>query len=208
MLTSVTVPLMDPAQTGRQYDAIASWWLDQMTGSTYGVAALERALQFVGPGRRALDVGCGCEGRYLRILLERGVLCTGVDVSREMIALAATRHPTVRFELADIAAWTLPHQYDLITAWDSTFHLPLQAQEPVLEKLCTGLTKQGVLLFTCGDTNEPGTVQGGFGGRRFEYSSLGVREYVRLLWRFDCTVRHIEYDQMPADHVYLIARKN
>jgi hypothetical protein len=55
---------MDPEQTGQNYDAIASWWLDEMNHSTYGVAALERAIGFVGNGRWALDVGCGCEGRY------------------------------------------------------------------------------------------------------------------------------------------------
>jgi SAM-dependent methyltransferase len=199
---------MDPEQTGFNYDAIASWWLDQMNDSTYGIAALERALKFVGPGRLALDVGCGCEGRYLRRLRERGFVCTGLDVSGEMIALAAKRYPAVQFETGDIATWRLPQQYDLITAWDSTFHLPLHSHEPVLEKLCTGLRKHGVLLFTCGDTDEPGTIEGAFGGQRFEYSSLGVTEFVRLLWRFDCSVRHLEYDQHPENHVYIIARKD
>jgi len=199
---------MDPEQTGHNYDAIASWWLDQMKDSAYGVAALERALRFVEQGHLALDVGCGCEGRYLKILLERGFHCTGVDVSREMITLAAMRYPAVEFETGDIATWMLPRRYDLITAWDSTFHLPLHSQEPVLEKLCAGLTKHGVLLFTCGDGDEPGTIQGAFGGREFEYSSLGVRKFVQLLWRFDCAVRHIEHDQHPLNHVYIIARKN
>ena len=36
---------MDPEETGKHYDAIALWWLDQMKDSTYGVAALERALE-------------------------------------------------------------------------------------------------------------------------------------------------------------------
>lgn len=199
---------MDPEQTGQNYDAIASWWLDEMNHSTYGVAALERAIGFVGDGRWALDVGCGCEGRYQRILLQRGFHCTGLDVSREMIALAAKRYPAVQFETGDVVTWPLPQQYDLITAWDSTFHLPLHCHEPVLKKLCAGLTKHGVLLFTCGDTEKPGIIHGEFGGQQFEYSSLGVREFIRLLWRFDCAIRHIEYDQHPADHVYIIARKD
>jgi SAM-dependent methyltransferase len=198
---------MDSKETGKHYDAIASWWLDQMKDSTYGVAALARALTYVGRGREALDVGCGCEGRFIKILLDRGYRCTGLDISSEMIALAAQRHPSAEFAIGDICTWQLPRTYDVITVWDSTFHLPLEQHEPVLLKLCDGLAKNGVLLVTAGGGDEPGTIQGEFGGKRFEYSTLGVPESVRLLWRFGCSVRHLEYDQYPENHVYLIARK-
>jgi len=63
---------MDSKDTAKNYDEIASWWLEQMKGSTYGVAALERSLTFVENRGHALDVGCGCEGRFINILLERG----------------------------------------------------------------------------------------------------------------------------------------
>ncbi len=197
---------MDPKETGQHYDALASWWLAQMQGSTYGVAALERALTFVAEGRQALDVGCGCEGRFIRFLLDRGFHCTGLDISKEMITLAAQRYPEAEFAVGDICTWKFPRQYDLITAWDSTFHLPLEFQEPVLQKLCDGLAKKGVLLFTCGGGEQRGTINGEFGGQRFEYSSLGVSEMTRLLWQFGCAVTHMEYDQYPENHVYLIAR--
>jgi hypothetical protein len=48
--------VMDPKDTAQNYDAIAAWWLQQMKESTYGVAALERTLTFVGAGRHALEV--------------------------------------------------------------------------------------------------------------------------------------------------------
>ena len=198
---------MNPEDTGKNYDAIASWWLEQMQDSTYGVAALERALTFAGQRGHALDVGCGGEGRFIRILLERGFHCTGLDISAAMVALAAQRYPDADFVVGDIGAWPLPHQYDLITAWDSTFHLPLESHEPVLSKLCDGLSRNGVLLLTCGGGEARGTIQGEFGGKRFEYSSLGVPEFVRLLWRFGCAIQHVEYDQWPENHVCLIARK-
>jgi SAM-dependent methyltransferase len=198
---------MDPQETGRQYDAIASWWLEQMRASTYGLAALERALAFVKDGRHALDVGCGGEGRFLRTLLERGFHCAGVDVSAGMAALAAQRHPRAQVMRGEICTWPLPRTYDLITAWDSTFHLPLDRHEPVLRKMCEGLSGTGVLLFTCGGGEEAGTAQGEFGGRRFEYSTLGLPAFIRLLGHFGCVVRHVEYDQQPDNHVYVIAQK-
>ena len=196
---------MDPKDTAKNYDTIASWWLEQMRGSTYGVAALERSLKFVEDRGHALDVGCGCEGRFMKILLERGFRCTGLDISEAMIALAGARYPGADFLAGDMCTWPLPRKYDLIMAWDSTFHLPLESHEPVLLKLCDGLSKNGVLLFTCGDGQ--GNVEGEFGGKRFEYSSLGVPESIRLLWRFGCAVQHVEYDQYPENHVYLIAKK-
>lgn len=199
---------MDPTATARNYDAIASWWLEQMKDSTCGVAALERALTFVGSGRHALDVGCGCEGRFLRIFLERGFACTGLDISQKMITLAKQRYPTVSFVTGDVCTWSLPRQYDVIAAWDSLFHLPLEAHEPVLEKLCKGLSQDGVLLFTCGDGKEPGSIQGEFGGKRFEYSSLGVVEFVRILGRGGCGIQHLERDQYPLNHVYIVAKKS
>lgn len=177
---------MNPKETGKNYDALASWWLEQMKDSTYGVAALERALMFVTSGRHALDVGCGCEGRFIRILQEGGFHCTGLDISEAMIALAAQRYPDADLVVSDICAWPLPRQYDVITAWDSTFHLPLESHEPVLLKLCHGLTKNGVILFTCGDTKEPGSIQGEFGG---------------------CAIQHLERDQHPLNHVYIVAQK-
>jgi len=199
--------VMDPKHTGEQYDAIASWWVDQMQDSTYGVAALDRAIKFVKTGRDTLDIGCGCEGRFLKILLEQGFRCTGLDISKEMVTLATTRYPSVAFAVGDICSWQLPQQYDLITAWDSLFHLPLRSHEPVLRKLCEGLSKDGVLLFTGGGGEEEGSIQGEFGGKRFEYSTLGVPAFSQLLWDFGCAIQHLEYDQYPLNHLYIIAKR-
>ena len=198
---------MDPKETGMTYDAMASWWLEHMKESAYGVAALECALRFVENRQHALDVGCGCEGRFIRILLESGFHCTGLDISEAMVALATTRYPDADFSVGDMCTWQLPRKYDLITAWDSTFHLPLEIHEPVLLKLCDGLSKNGVILFSCGGGEGWGNVQGEFGGKRFEYSSLGIPEFVRLLWRFGCAIQHVEYDQYPENHAYLVAKK-
>jgi SAM-dependent methyltransferase len=198
--------MMDPKETGKHYDAIAAWWLEEMRGSTYGVAALERALKFAKVGH-ALDVGCGCEGRFIRTLLARGFHCTGLDISAAMVALARTQSSEAEFVVGDICTWRLPRHYELITAWDSTFHLPLDQHEPVLRKLCAGLSTNGVLLFTCGGGEAPGQTQGEFGGRQFTYSTLGVPACVRLLWQYGCAVQHLEYDQYPENHVCVIARK-
>jgi len=198
---------MIPHDTGRLYDTLALWWLEQMRYSTYGLQALERALTFVSNSQHALDVGCGGEGRFLRMLMQQGFHCTGLDISKEMAALAAQQSPGADVFVGDICSWSLPRRYDVITAWDSTFHLPLNHHELVLQKLCEGLSASGVLLFTCGGGDAANETEGEFGGQRFEYSTLGVPTFLRLLSQHGCSVKHLEYDQYPENHVYIIAQR-
>lgn len=196
---------MHPREIAAHYDALALWYQGNV-GAQYGVAQLERALRFAAGRGSALDVGCGSEGRFLGILRRGGFRAEGLDISGNMIALARGRYPELVFHHADIRAWEPPRAYDFISAWDSTFHLPLESQEPVLRKLCGALSPGGVLLFTCGGT-ERGEIIGSFGGRTFGYSTLGVNEFLRLLASFGCDCLHVEYDQYPESHVSLIARK-
>ena len=198
---------MKPEETGSHYDRIALRWQEQHIDSTYGLAALQRAIRFVEKKSTALDVGCGSSGRFIEAFMKNGFTPAGVDVSPEMISLARQRHPDVTFYAADICTWHLPHKYDLISAWDSTFHLPIAEQKPVLKKICDGLNSKGVILFTCGGGIAPQEISGGFEGEKFDYSTLGVDEFLRLINEYGCTCKHLEYDQHPENHVYIIAQK-
>lgn len=199
---------MKPEETGSHYDRIALSWQKQHMRSTYGIAALERAIQFIENKSTALDIGCGSSGRFIDVFIKHGFTPTGVDISEEMISLARQRHPEATFYMEDICTWHFPQKYDLICAWDSTFHLPLAEQKPVLQKMCDGLHSKGVLLFTCGGGLGSQEISGGFQGETFDYSTLGVDEFLRLIMEFGCTCRHVEYDQYPENHVYIIAQKS
>jgi SAM-dependent methyltransferase len=196
---------MEPRQTAAHYDRIAGW-IQQSTSPTYGLAALRRALAFTaGPGV-ALDVGCGPTGRFLTVLEEAGFAVEGLDASAEMLALARTRNAGATFHHADICEWEFSRAYDIVTAWDSIFHLPLDRQEPVLRKLCAGLAPGGVLLFTCGGV-PPGEISGEMQGLRFDYSTLGPERNVAILAEEGCLVRHLDFDQWPEGHVVVIAQR-
>lgn len=196
---------MKPEETGSRYDRIARRWQEN-THESYGITALERAIRFVKNKGWALDVGCGSTGRFIKKMEEEGFAADGVDVSAEMVNLSRVRNPNARFFVGDICTWDLPASYDLITAWDSTFHLPVEAHEPVIRKLCAGLNPEGILLFTCGG-GDRGEISGSFWNEDFDYSTLGVVEFVRLLRECGCFCRHLEYDQWPENHVHLIAQK-
>ncbi len=116
------------------------------------------------------------------------------------------RNPGAIFHVGDISEWTPPGVYDLITAWDSTFILPIAAQEPVTRKLCEALAPEACLLFTCGG-GAPGEITGSFWDEDFGYSTLGVEGFVAIIQACGCFCRHVEYDQLPENHVYVIAQK-
>ena len=130
---------MTPEEVAASYDRIAERWLDV---STYGFAQIERAVAFLKRKRVALDVGCGA-GRCFDLLARHGLATDGIDLSPAMVALAR-RHPDARVFQADICGWELPRTYDLIVAWDSVWHVPLDRQAAVLAKLCRGLSAGGL----------------------------------------------------------------
>lgn len=197
---------MDPETTGRQYDQIAHIWQEPHIQSN-GIAQFERAIQFTKSHGHALDIGCGSSGRFIDLLSKHGFTPEGMDISSRMIALARQRHPHISFHEADICRWNFTKKYDFISAWDSTWHLPLEQQEPALKKICEGLTQNGVYIFTTGGLDEPKEKSDSCMGVEVAYSVLGIPRFLELLTKFGCVCRHLEYDQYPEQHLYIIAQK-
>jgi SAM-dependent methyltransferase len=198
---------MTPLEIAASYDRLADVWNSDSFPRDNAIAQHERALQFVKHRGFALDVGCGSSGRIVELLRSRGFRVEGVDVSARMIELARSRHPDVTFYLADVCEWQLPRRYDFISAWDSIWHLPLAAQEPVLRKIMDGLNPGGVLIFTSGGLDSAGEKRDAAMGPPMYYSVLGIPRTLELLSDMRCVCRHLEYDQYPELHLYIIAQK-
>lgn len=74
-------------------------------------------------GQRVLDLGCG-DGRFCRMLAERGARCAGIDVTPEMASTAHQRGPG-DYALSDAAR--LPFQeatFDLIVSYITLVDIP------------------------------------------------------------------------------------
>ncbi len=198
---------MDPRQTAANYDRIAHHWAGADFNATNGIAQHERALRFSRGFGLAIDIGCGSSGRFIDLLLSRGFEVEGVDFSSAMLALARARHPTVTFHQADICTWEFPRQYDFISAWDSIWHIPLDRQAGVLARLCAGLNPGGVLVFTAGGLEAPDEVTNPCHGQPLYHATLGIPRLLRLVDDFGCICRHLEYDQYPESHLYLIVQR-
>lgn len=198
---------MDPQQTAANYDQLAGFWAGSTFNHTNGIAQHERALHFVKTPGRAIAVGCGSSGRIISLMLTHKFEVEGLDISVGMLALARQNHPGVVFHHADICTWVFHQKYDFISAWDSIWHVPLARHPAVLEKLCGALNPGGVLIFTSGGVDTPGEVTNPFQGKPLYHAALGIPELLRLIDKFSCVCRHLEYDQHPESHLYLIIQK-
>jgi SAM-dependent methyltransferase len=76
-------------------------------------------------GKRVLDLGCG-EGRFCRMLAERGALCTGIDLISEMARIARSRDASPnRYAIAEAAR--LPFRdasFDLAVSYVTLVDIP------------------------------------------------------------------------------------
>jgi len=197
---------MNPVDIANSYDQIAERWLGANL-SENGITQHERALAFLENKRYALDIGCGCSGRVIDLLLRHAFQVEGIDVSERMIELAKQRHPEVTLWHADICEWRLPRQYDCISAWDSVWHVPLVSQELVLRKMMEGLAPGGVCIFTTPGLGAPSEKVDSAMGPQMYYSGLGIPRTLELVAETECICRHLEYDQYPELHLYLIVQR-
>ncbi|MFK7861334.1 MAG: trans-aconitate 2-methyltransferase [Granulosicoccus sp.] len=199
---------MKPSDIGEAYDQITDLWVNDSFDRKNGIAQHKKAMSFVKNRGRALDVGCGCTGRLIDLLLVSGFDPEGVDVSGKMITLAKERHPDVVFYQQDVCVWDMPHTYDFITAWDSIWHIPIDQHEKLLTRLISRLNRNGVLIFSFGGTDEKDEHNDSSMGPELYYSTMGVSGFLKLFLELDCTCRHLEYDQYPQPHTYLIVQKS
>ena len=63
---------MEPTKIGEAYDQITHLWESDKFNRENGIAEHKRAISFVQYKGKALDVGCGCTGRFIDLLLDQG----------------------------------------------------------------------------------------------------------------------------------------
>jgi len=208
---------MEPMVTGQKYNKIADWWNEKHCQSEYGMPQIKRAVKYCTNKHFVLDVGCGSGGRVINYLAENGFNVTGIDVSSRMIELAKANHPNTQIHFGDITNWKTDKKFDLIIAWDSIFHLPSSKQTTAIDNMCSMLNQDGVIIYTFGDGNgdhEDKSFDDGNGGQFgdlnndfFGYGSIGISNNLNVLMKNKCKIMHLECDQYPQGHVYIIGKK-
>ena len=198
---------METAEMAGNYDKIAGHWAGGDFNLKNGMEPHKRALAFLKGRGAAIDLGCGSSGRILDLMSEEGFASVeGLDFSEKMVRLAREKSPGVEIHHADVCEWEFPQKYDFISGWDGIWHVPLERQEALLEKICAALTPEGVFIFTTGGLDEPGDATNPFLGVPLYHAALGIPKTLETVARCGCIVRHLEYDQYPEMHLYLIVQ--
>jgi SAM-dependent methyltransferase len=121
------------------YDTVASDYAAHLLGEL-AHKPLDRALldcfaeQTRGKGR-VIDVGCG-PGQIARYLHDHGVAADGLDLSPQMVALAAASHPGVEFAVGDL--FELPVESGSC-AGVAAFYAIVNIPPPSLPAICSEL---------------------------------------------------------------------
>jgi len=98
-----------------------------------------------------LDIGCGAGVPADRLLVDAGMVVTGVDISEVQIDRARTLVPGATFLCCDIVDLTLEaSSFDAIVSLYALIHLPLDDQRELLPRLFTALRPGGYLLAIVG----------------------------------------------------------
>ena len=200
---------MHPPSTAQAYDMLAERWQDDAFDAQNGIDQHRRALAFLDrqPGAWALNVGCGCNTRLNPLLRAHGLQLEGVDVSAQMIALGRAADPAVLLHHADVCDWPIPRTYRFITAWDSIWHVLLREQEACMRKLMGALEDGGMLVFSAGGLDGPHEHVDASMGQPVSYATLGIPRLLALITEAGCVCRHLEFDQHPEKHVYLVVQR-
>lgn len=152
----------------------------------------ERFLQYLKPGARILDFGCG-SGRDTKYFRNRGFQVEAVDGSAEFVRIASdytgTNVRRMLFQDLDEV-----DRYDGIWACSSILHLPFAELEEVLGKMARALRRRGIVYTSF----KYGTEEGGRSGRYFtnmtEAKMAGLLERIPV---YDVEEMWVTFDVRP-----------
>lgn len=152
--SAIKKPLSKPArnwQIGQVYNQVAHLYNAQRQQLRSG-KYLHQLLQLLKPQSHILDLGCGAGVPVDDILIKKGHLITGIDISHQQIALARKNCPRGNYLVQDIEQLQMgEHSVEAVIAFYTIFHLPKEKHLPLLKTINSFLPKGGLMLITMGD---------------------------------------------------------
>lgn len=145
MRDGATTAVADPDDVRRAYDELAATYAAQRSTEEEGTAVLEAFLDGFEPDR-VLDAGCG-QGEPVLRRLAADVESVGVDLSREMLRLAADAAPGAALAQGEMTR--LPFRrdaFDGVVAYWSLIHVPLAGHRTAIEEFARVLRPGGRAL--------------------------------------------------------------
>jgi SAM-dependent methyltransferase len=155
--------------------------------------------------RSVLDLGCGAGEPIARYLIDNDCRVLGVDAAPAMIDLCKARFPSMAWMVGDMRSLALGQRFGAVIAWDSFFHLAVDAQRGMFPIFREHVAPRGLLLFTSGP--EHGEAIGELYGQPLYHASLAADEYRCSLARngFE-VVQHTVEDPACGGHTVWLAQ--
>lgn len=177
------------------YEKIADWFDEHRSRDLFEKKWIDRALRQLEKNADVLDLGCGMGQPIAEYLVQQGCSVTGIDTNKKSIDKAKQRIPKAHFMLGDMRTISLDHQFDLVIAWHSFFHLTQLDQRAMFPVFKNHLKNGGILLFTSGP--KEGEVWSDNGGEMLYHASLSLDTYRALLlqYQFDLIDYQVEDPQ-------------
>jgi SAM-dependent methyltransferase len=126
----------------------AAEYLDELGRKPFDCELLDQFAATVRGDGEVCEIGCG-PGQIARYLKDRGVNMRGIDVSEEMVRLAADLNPDIPFEKGDMRELVLPSESLAgIACFYAIIHLKREEVVGALTEMNRTLTPNGRLLIS------------------------------------------------------------
>jgi len=185
-----------------EYDKICEWFVTARRPNI-GIAEIAEFTQFLVPGARILELGCGHGKPLSEYLINAGFDLHVIDSSATMIEKFRENFPDVPYQNVTIQDSDFFNtSFDAVIAWGVLFHLSRADQEIAISKVSRTLKPAGTFLFTAG--KDQGTHESPMNDVDFRYLSLGSELYARILERNGMRLLDEYYDEWQ--NYYYIAQ--
>lgn len=153
----------------------------------------ERFIQYLEPGARILDFGCG-SGRDTKYFRNRGFQVEAVDGSAEFVRIASeyTGINVRRMLFQDLDE---VERYDGIWACSSILHLPCAELEVVFGKMARALRRRGIVYTSFKYGTEEGERSGRYFTNMTEEKMAGLLERIAV---YDVEEMWVTFDVRPG----------
>lgn len=178
--------------TLQYYDQHAKAYVDSTRDVEFSQTQ-ERFLQYLEPGARILDFGCG-SGRDTKYFRNRGFRVEAVDGSAEFVRIASeyTGINVRRMLFQDLDEVEC---YDGIWACSSILHLPCAELEVVLGKMARALRRRGIVYTSFKYGTEEGERSGRYFTNMTEAKMAGLLERIPV---YDVEEMWVTFDVRPG----------
>lgn len=166
--------MVDPRKiVAEGYNGITREYLELVKSmeSTVRSKYLDMLNDLLSPGSTILELGCGAGVPMTRRLVDEGFKVTGVDISREQLALAEKYIPEAMFILGDMTELEFDDNlFDAATAFYSITHIPRTEHSNLLKLIFRTLKPGGILIANMGKDDLPDTIESDWLGKPMFFS--------------------------------------